>query len=307
MAAGKDGRFPLQNDVSGLIAPDIASFLLIGKESYAAGRQRDAEVAFLMACRVANQLKGADSVEVADAKYQLGWLYARLGLEAGAGSAAGNQGELLQRARALYADSLKAYVAQYGEAHEKSRFAAEGLAAVRQPQTLAQAGTVAAEPVPAPKAAPAPALPAPAQEAAARPEVPAAGSPRSSQALPAPRPPPRRPELAKAAPPAPATAAARPGPSFNCARARSAPEVMICSDAELSRLDRELGRLYAQAKAATSNRAAFRRQQEHEWQMRETICRDRACLLRWYAQRKNQLQADISKARGERGRATASR
>ena len=157
MASEQDGQFPLQAEVAGLIAADIATFIVLGKEAAAAGRPRDAEVAFLMSCRVAHKLKGPDSVESADAKYQLGSHYARLAL--GGGLAAGaDRAELLSRAEILYADSLHTYATRYGEADEKSRFAAQGLASVRQ--TVAQAQKV--QPVPEPPPAPAPAhLPAP--------------------------------------------------------------------------------------------------------------------------------------------------
>jgi hypothetical protein len=141
----KDGHFPLQASVSGLIAADIASFIVIGNEAAAAGRPRDAEAAFLMSCRVADKLRGAASLESADAKYHLGSHYGRLGLYGGL-AAGTDRAELLRRAEPLYLDSLQTYIANYGEAHEKSQLAAEGLAAVRQ--TLAQGKNV--QPAPAP-------------------------------------------------------------------------------------------------------------------------------------------------------------
>ena len=81
---------------------------------------------------------------------------------------------------------------------------------------------------------------------------------------------------------------------------------MICADAELSQLDRELGRVYARAKNSTPDSAAFRRQNDQEWRRREANCRDRACLLEWYAQRRNQLIHELNGARGQ-ARPTASR
>lgn len=108
----------------------------------------------------------------------------------------------------------------------------------------------------------------------------------------------RRPEPAPArqvrSAPAPATTVARVSPSFDCAKARSTPERLICADPELSRLDRELGSLYARARAAAPNAAAFRRQQDVEWRRREQTCRDRECLLRWYAQRRVQLEESLA-------------
>ena len=131
VADEKDGRFPMQADESGLITADIASFLVLGQAASAAGRVRDAEVALLMSCRIADKLKGSASVESADAKYRLGLHYAELALH-GASTGAGNRPELLARAEILYADSLLTHAARFGDAHEKSRLAADGLASVRQ-------------------------------------------------------------------------------------------------------------------------------------------------------------------------------
>ena len=171
-ASEKDGLFPLQSSVEGLIAADITSFMVIGSQSVVAGRTRDAEAAFLMSCRVAEKLKGAASVESAEAKYQLGSLYERLAIN---GSAAGgaDRAELLGRAERLYQDSLQAAVAQYGKAHEKSRLAAQGLEAVRQ--TLVQRENLQPTPAPVPVPAPVPALPSTAAAPPARP-VPATGA-----------------------------------------------------------------------------------------------------------------------------------
>lgn len=298
-AGGKDGQFPLQANVSGLIAADIASFVVVGKEAAATGRPRDAEVAFVMACRVADKLRGSNSVESADARYELASHYAALALLDGSVASA-NRAELLGRAELLYSDSLQVYLLKYGQAHEKSRFATEGLASVRQ--TLAPAQT-------AQQSAPVPEKPAQ-QNAASTIEAARAAAPGASKPNLAaePRPRPRKVELAKAALAAPQkpSAATRSKPSFNCTRARSVSEKMICSDAELARLDRELGALYARAKNAASDRAAFGRQQDQERRMRETLCRDRDCLLRWYAQRRNQLIAVIER-RGQSQQSASSR
>jgi hypothetical protein len=103
------------------------------KEAAAAGRPQEAEVAFLMSCRSGRPATGGDSVESANAKDQLGSLYARLALESGPGvRTSTKRAELGSRAQRLYADSLHTYQARYGLAHEKTRFAAEGLAALEQ-------------------------------------------------------------------------------------------------------------------------------------------------------------------------------
>lgn len=282
-SSSRDGKFPFQPDVPGLTATDMASFIVIGRDAAASSRPRDAEVAFLMSCRLADKLKGADSAESADGKYLLGAHYAKLALGAGSGLDA-SRPELLRRAEFLYLDSLRIYSATYGPADERSRSAADGLAAVRQ--TLAQAP--AAQPTPVPEKPPqATALASPALES----------GPVSSPVSVA-SPPVRRVEVAKAAMPASeAPQEQRPGmrsdASFDCSRARSAPEKMICSDAELFQLNHEVGRVYARAKNATADRAAFRRQNDVEASRRESICRDRGCLLRWYAYRRDQLMSEI--------------
>jgi hypothetical protein len=88
--------------------------------------------------------------------------------------------------------------------------------------------------------------------------------------------------------------AERVAPSFDCARARSTSEKIICADPELSRLDRDLGRLHARARDAAPDPAAFKRQSDAQWFQRERSCRDRDCLLRWYAMRREQLTAFVA-------------
>ena len=312
--SGKDGRFPLMADVSGLIAADIGNFLLLGKEFAASGQPRDAEVAFLMSCRVADKFRGAGSAESADARYQLGSHYARVAL-AGENTDGPNRAELFRRAELFLADSSQAYVAKYGKDHEKSRFASKGLTTVRQ--TLAQAGTGQPAPVlPAPDQAPAdkvaeataPAAPTvfpqvPDQRPAAK-AAEAAGPATAGRSTlpeaPVPRVQPRPVKVAKATPPTAQTprATTQFKPSFDCGKARSFAEKMICSDAELAQLDRELVRMYARAKSAAVDRAAFQRHSDQEWRRRESMCRDRNCLLRWYALRRNQLM-NVTEGRGQ--------
>ena len=135
-------------------APDaVASRILSGKEAAAAGRQRDAEVDFLSACRSAVALRDGDPVPLADAMYQLGRHYANV---AALGLAKGQQTELFRRAERLYSASLEAYRARYGDEHEKTRFAREGLITVQQ-ATGGKAPTVLAKAPATPPAAAAPA------------------------------------------------------------------------------------------------------------------------------------------------------
>ncbi len=78
-------------------------------------------------------------------------------------------------------------------------------------------------------------------------------------------------------------------PGFNCARAHSSNERMICSDAQLAQLDHDLMQLYTQARHATHNSSEFRKHNDSEWLWREQHCNSRDCLLQWYARRREQL------------------
>jgi len=257
----KDGKYVLKADLSANKATDVATFVVFGKEAAAAGRSRDAEVAFLMSCRLADQFKGKDSAESADAKYQLGRLYAQAAL----GAADARRAELDRRSELLYSESLRTYLTVYGQSHEKTRFATDGLERLKQ--AVAQTHGATAPPAGAKNPA----------------------SPTRAPAAPA-APPPRKDYVAKAEPPAPRTVVPfRARPSFDCSRSRSTTEKLICSDPQLAQLDRELGTLHARARNDSDNPAAFRRRSDEEWRWRESNCRDKECLLDWYAERREQL------------------
>ena len=74
--------------------------------------------------------------------------------------------------------------------------------------------------------------------------------------------------------------------SFDCSKAASLPEMLICNDQELSKLDDELGAIYLRAKAKAPDQTAFKQQTRAAWKWRETNCHSKECLLTWYAQRK---------------------
>jgi hypothetical protein len=285
VAGIKDGRYRMPADLSGYASTDPQVFMVMGNEAAAAGRVHDAEVAYLMACRVADQYKGAGSAASADARYELARHYGNLANAPG--PAAANCGELLLRAEAMYADSLQLFRVNGSAPPEKLRLAEQGLAGVRQ-MAMAQAGVPPASPG-APAAAPAlqragevNAAPAqsspPAHEAAsAAPEPPVARA----------RPPvPPRPQQAR--PAATRKVAIQSRSTSHCAGARTRADRLICSDAELARMDREMG--YLQARA----RNAWR--YEDQWRRSEASCQDRACLLRVFATKRSQLVADINSA-----------
>ena len=290
---GRDGQLFPPAEVADKTEQDIDAMLVAGKEAAAAGRVRDAEVAYLTSCRVADALKGAGSLESANARYQLARHYVAAANAASAAPVA-ERAEVFGRAQAYYEDSLRRFRAEWGDSHEKTQFAEQGLEATRV--ALAQA----AEPAGGSQAAATaqmgagPASPEPVQERPSAPERPRPAAPsvgprsksghvQNTVASPAPR------------------AAASPQPSFDCRKARSYAERTICADAQLAQLDRDLGRLHARAKQAAVSPAAFKRQNDAEWRRREKTCRDRACLLRWYAERRQQLMNYLSQpARADR-------
>lgn len=120
----------------------------------------------------------------------------------------------------------------------------------------------------APVMAPAPEQPPPAEaDAAAAPEMAASPEPPSMVELPAAEP-------------------VTIGPSFDCTKAASVSEHLICEDAELSALDMRLFELYQHAKAMTTQMPAFKADARAAYQWREANCADKACLVDWYASRK---------------------
>jgi uncharacterized protein len=80
------------------------------------------------------------------------------------------------------------------------------------------------------------------------------------------------------------------GASFDCTRAGTRVEKMICADAELSRLDSELGTLYGDLRRnAGSNEATLKRDQRI-WLKERNACTDSACLAKAYRERIGQLK-----------------
>ena len=86
--------------------------------------------------------------------------------------------------------------------------------------------------------------------------------------------------------------------SFNCAKASSPNELMICADRQLSTMDDELAVLYRAAKAAAPDAIAFKKETNYEWRKRQR-CTDRDCLVAWYQRRRSQLAKVLNPARIE--------
>jgi hypothetical protein len=74
-------------------------------------------------------------------------------------------------------------------------------------------------------------------------------------------------------------------PSFDCKRARSTGEKLICNDPDLSKLDNELALIHRLAKSQTSDVQDFKKQTENAWKWRESNCYDKECLVKWYSDR----------------------
>jgi len=277
-----DGRYRMPAELSGYATTEPNVFVVMGNEAAAAGRAHDAEIAYLMACRVADKFKGAGSVAAADARFELARHYGNLANAADKN--APNCGDILRRAEQLYSDSHQLYRASYGAEHEKSRQAAQGLASIQQ-TLMAQAGIPATSPAAAAVKPPLAAAPQPEAEVLMRG---GAASPSAPAAIA--RPPARPAQNENARERAPqrkvASRQVRAGPA--CASARTTAEKLICSDAELARLDREVGYLQARARNAWKY--------EDEWRRREAMCRDRACILQVIANKRSQLMADINSA-----------
>jgi uncharacterized protein/uncharacterized tellurite resistance protein B-like protein len=83
--------------------------------------------------------------------------------------------------------------------------------------------------------------------------------------------------------------------SFNCAKATSPNELMICADRQLSVMDDDLASLYRAAKAATQDAVAFKKETNDEWRKRER-CADRDCIVAWYQRRSSQLATVLNHA-----------
>lgn len=77
--------------------------------------------------------------------------------------------------------------------------------------------------------------------------------------------------------------------SFDCAKATTSIEKMICADGPLSKLDTQLGEVYTSALGRASDPAALR-QEQRAWLKERNRCKDTACLIDQYQRRLDELQ-----------------
>lgn len=73
----------------------------------------------------------------------------------------------------------------------------------------------------------------------------------------------------------------KPGPSFDCAKATTKVEKMICADAELSKLDADLDRVYGEALRKASDPPTLKKQQRG-WLKERNRCERTTCLADQY-------------------------
>ncbi len=134
-----DGRYRLKAVMSGGGAPAPTAFTSAGREAAQEGRTRDAEVAFIVACRLAAAASPAPSVPLADAELELAQHYA-----AAAGSAQEElRAELLARARQLMASSAEGYRAVLGDGASKTRIAQQRAAQLQSGGALTRVSALA--------------------------------------------------------------------------------------------------------------------------------------------------------------------
>jgi hypothetical protein len=118
-----DGKFLAPMEPQGQQLQDVSAFIAVGRDAASQSRPRDAETAYISACRIAAQLAGAQSPQIADAKYELANLYLNALPSGGAVRAA-----VLKRSQQLFSESVTLYGAKRGLGDEKTRLAAAGLA-----------------------------------------------------------------------------------------------------------------------------------------------------------------------------------
>jgi hypothetical protein len=114
----QDGKFSLEKALDTVPLPSASAFLAVAREAAQQSRYRDAEVAFIAACRVAERQDGSHSTPVADAKSQLAEHYVAMAARATQEEAGHG---LFQRATALLSESADAYSVALGKNASRSR------------------------------------------------------------------------------------------------------------------------------------------------------------------------------------------
>jgi uncharacterized protein YecT (DUF1311 family) len=79
-------------------------------------------------------------------------------------------------------------------------------------------------------------------------------------------------------------------PSFDCAKATSGQEKMVCGDRELSKLDVELAQAYAMLMDKSAEKDLVKKEQLNWIRFSFRACSDKACLKQAYNKRMSELQ-----------------
>jgi hypothetical protein len=155
IAASGDGLFALNGAVASGSTPSPRSYARAAEEVAASGRVRDAEVAWIAACRSALTAFGARSVPVADMLARLARHYRSVSSDSQPAAALQDAqlraGELLAESAAIYAAVLGDYASKTRHAHE----ALASFARARARESDETASAAAGEEVPGPVDAPA--------------------------------------------------------------------------------------------------------------------------------------------------------
>lgn len=128
-AAPGDGLFALDALAGAADAPTARSYARAAEEVAATGRARDAEVAWIAACRIAQAASGARSVPVADMLTRLARHYMSI---PPTGQPAAALQDMQRRAEELLADSAAIYSAVLGNDASKTRHAQKAMASLAQ-------------------------------------------------------------------------------------------------------------------------------------------------------------------------------
>src|SRR4051812_35066873 len=83
--------------------------------------------------------------------------------------------------------------------------------------------------------------------------------------------------------------------SFDCAKAATKVEKLVCADAELSKLDEELNGAYKTA-LQDEKHAVSVRQTQKQWMKERNACSDAACVKRAYEERVQGFSSASEKA-----------
>ena len=78
--------------------------------------------------------------------------------------------------------------------------------------------------------------------------------------------------------------------SLDCSKLTTTPSKLVCGDSELTRADQELAGLYAKRLGSATNKAALRDGQRDWLRHSRNPCSDKACLMRAYRLRIDELQ-----------------